>query len=394
MAALWIVASIMLGVVALRTGLSQLLTASAVGLALLPAAATLAVRDKPGWREPWTCFAWTGFASAACACTGGFASPMAAAFLLAPAFAGRGAPCAEAAFFAGVGYLAAGAAALTGRDELAAGVLPSLGALLSILSAGALIAAGRRRPWRVFVPVARKAEIEPETPADPGAAQRKRIAELSHELRTPLTHIIGFADVMRQRLFGPMHDKYGEYIELIHASGQNLLELVNRLLDLSRIESGKFELRREEFDIALLADEVFRLNEQSAEAKNVELTLEPVTLPLQVNADPAAMRQIMINLVSNAIKFTPERGRVVMHVYAHDGRLRIEVQDNGPGIPADERARLGKTFERGASGAGAEGYGLGLSLVRAFAELHGGTLSFHDAPGGGALVRVETPVFV
>jgi cell cycle sensor histidine kinase DivJ len=351
----------------------------------------LALRAAPGWRGPWTSFAWTGFACAASAATGGFASPMAAAFALAPALAARGSPSAEAAFFALLGYGVAGLAALTGPEPVAAGVLPALGAGMSLIGAGALMAAGKRGAIIMIAPAA--ALEAPPVAVDAAAAGRRRLAELSHELRTPLTHIIGFADVMRQQLFGPLHAKYAEYIELIHQSGQNLLELVNRLLDLSRIEAGKFDLRREEFDIALLADEVFRLTEQSASNKNIVLTLEPVTLPLQVNADAAAMRQILINLVANAIKFTPEGGRVTIRAYAHDGKLRIEVQDNGPGIPVAERARLGAAFERGASGASAEGYGIGLSLVRAFAELHGGTLSFHDAPGGGALVRVEMAVF-
>lgn len=391
--ALWIVASIMLGVVAARTGVSQLIAASAVGLAIIPAAATLALRAAPGWAGPWTSFVWTGFACAASAATGGFSSPMAVAFALAPALAARGAPSAEAAFFALFGYGVAGLAALTGPAPVAAGVLPALGAGMSLIGAGALMSASKRGPVIIVAPGAAPIAAPTEQVVDAAAAGRRRLAELSHELRTPLTHIIGFADVMRQQLFGPLHEKYAEYIELIHASGQNLLELVNRLLDLSRIEAGKFDLRREEFDIALLADEVFRLTEQSASAKNIVLTLEPVTLPLQVNADPAAMRQILINLVSNAVKFTPEGGRVTIRAYAHDGNLRIEVQDNGPGIPVAERARLGAAFERGASGASAEGYGIGLSLVRAFAELHGGALSFHDAPGGGALVRVEAPVF-
>jgi signal transduction histidine kinase len=393
----WIVTSILLGVVAARTGVSQLITASAVGLSILPAAVTLALRAAPGWKGPWTAFAWTGFACAACASTGGFTSPMAVAFALAPALAARGAPSAEAAFFAVLGYGIAGIAALTGPAPAAAGILPALGAGMSLLGAGALMAAGKRAVTVNIIsnmappPAPRIAEAQ--SAPDAAAAGRLRLAELSHEFRTPLTHIIGFADVMRQQLFGPLHAKYAEYIELIHSSGQNLLELVNRLLDLSRIEAGKFDLRREEFDIALLADEVFRLTEQSAAKKDIDLVLEPVNLPLQVNADAAAMRQILINLVTNAIKFTPEGGRVIIRAYAHGGALRLEVQDNGPGIPAAERARLGAAFERGASGEGAEGYGIGLSLVKAFAELHGGALSFHDAPGGGALVRVEAAVF-
>ena len=389
---LWAGASLLLGLVAWRLGVAPLLALGGVALAVAPAAATLALRNVAGWREPWTAFAWNGFAALAAGATGGFASPMAASFILAPAFARGGAQAAEAAFFAALGFVAAGLVGVFGTGPVAAGPLPAMGAGLSLLCAGALVAMGRRAaPYAAPVraaPVAKASEAESAT-----ATQRQRIAELSHELRTPLTHIIGFADVMRQRLFGPLHDKYGEYVELIHTSGQNLLDLVNRLLDLSRIEAGRFQLQREEFDVSLIAEEVIRLSMDAARGKNIALQLEPVNLPLKVNADVAAMRQIMINLIGNALKFTPVGGAVRLRVYAHEGRLRIEVQDNGPGIPPAERARLGSAFERGASGAAAEGYGLGLSLVRAFAELHGGALSFHDAPGGGALVRVEMPVF-
>jgi cell cycle sensor histidine kinase DivJ len=320
---------------------------------------------------------------------------MAAAFLMAPAFSRSVDETAEAAFFAVLGYLAAGLVAhfgaQSGVSAALAGPLPAMGAALSLMSAGALLGQARRgAPSTVLEPRVVKGEEEAQAVI---AAQKRRIAELSHELRTPLTHIIGFADAMRQRLFGPLQDKYGEYVELIHKSGQNLLDLTNRLLDLSRLEAGKFQLQREEFDLSLVADEVVRLSAEAAQAKAITLRLEQINLPLQVNADVAAMRQIFINLIANAIKFTPSGGEVRVRAYAHNDRLRIEVQDNGPGIPVAEKARLGAAFERGASGAAAEGYGLGLSLVRAFAEAHGGQLSFHDAPGGGALVRVEAPIF-
>lgn len=235
--------------------------------------------------------------------------------------------------------------------------------------------------------------ITPAASDEERFAQRRRLAELAHELRTPLTHIIGFADVMRQRLFGQMNPKYGEYVELIHTSGQNLLSLTTRLLDLARLELGKFELQREEFDVAGVAEEVVRLSGETAGAKGIDLALEPVSLPLLINADVSAVRQILVNLVANATKFTPAGGRVRVRAYAHEGVLRLEVEDNGPGIPPAERTKLGSAFERGSASVGADGVGLGLSLVRAFAELHSGTLSFHEAPGGGALVRVDLPVF-
>jgi signal transduction histidine kinase len=384
---------LLLALVGWRLGAAVEVALAAAFLGLLPAVATWGLGRLPGWRAPWTTYAWNSFACIATAATGGFGSPMAIAFVLAPAFAHRRVEAAEATVFALFGYAVAGLAALTGPEPVAAGVLPALGAALSMVLAGALTIARAPHRLRIVWPVPAAPPAPPPTDEERFAAQRRRLAELAHEIRTPLTHIIGFADVMRQRLFGQMHPKYGEYIELIHTSGQNLLALSNRLLDLARLESGKFELQREEFDIAAVADEVVRLNAESATAKSIELTLEPVALPLLVNADISAMRQILANLVGNAIKFTPPGGAVRVRVYPHENLLRLEVEDTGPGIPPAERDRLGGAFERGAAGAGAEGFGLGLSLVRAFAELHGGKLSFHENPSGGALVRVEAPVF-
>jgi signal transduction histidine kinase len=394
----WGGACVLLSVVGWRLGADGHVALSAGALGLIPATMTFGLAGVPGWRGPWTAFAWTAFACVAAASTGGFASPMAAAFGLAPAFAARRAEVAEAALFALVGYAVAGFLAHTGPPEVEAGALPAIGAALSVLTAGAL-AAGRAPHRLRLVQPAAKPFVEPVPAAPPVVdeerftAQRRRLAELAHELRTPLTHIIGFADVMRQRLFGQMNPKYGEYVELIHTSGQNLLSLSNRLLDLARLESGKFELQREEFDVAGIAEEVVRLSAESAGARGVALILEPVSLPLQVNADVSAVRQILVNLVTNAIKFTPAGGAVRVRALAHESVLRLEVEDTGPGIPPEERTKLGSAFERGSAGEGADGFGLGLSLVRAFAELHDGTLSFHEAPGGGALVRVDLPVF-
>ncbi|MGE3303463.1 MAG: sensor histidine kinase [Hyphomonadaceae bacterium] len=381
----------MLGFVALRAGVPQPVVLSAVAFAIAPAAATLLVRRFHGWSGPWTNFAWVGFATAAAAASGGFASPMAAAFLLGPAFARTPRAVAEAAFFAALGYAAAGLLA-AGRAPLAQGVLPAMGAALSLAAVGALMAVRRRmRAAPVIVVKNGKSERAAASMRRSEAAERERIAALSHELRTPLTHIIGFADVMRQRLFGPMHDKYGEYAELIHASANNLLVFANRLLDLSRLQAGRYALEKERFDVTLIAEEVVRLSADSAARKAIALKLDAEE-PIPVDADVGAMRQILLNLVANAIKFTPEGGVVTVALSRHNGLLRIEVSDTGPGIAAEDRERLVGAFERGAQAAGEEGYGLGLSLVRAFAALHSGVLGFDDAPGGGAVVRVDAPV--
>jgi cell cycle sensor histidine kinase DivJ len=170
------------------------------------------------------------------------------------------------------------------------------------------------------------------------------------------------------------------------------LGLVNDLLDLSKIEAGRYDLEFEEFDVRPLAGEVVRLSTDSAERKQIHLGIVTPEAPLMVRADERALRRMLINVIGNAIKFTPEGGRVMVSVAASDGALVIDTADSGPGIPEAEREKLGQAYERGSGGANAEGTGLGLSLVRALAALHGGTLSFHDAPGGGALVRMRLAV--
>jgi cell cycle sensor histidine kinase DivJ len=224
------------------------------------------------------------------------------------------------------------------------------------------------------------------------AAMTQRVAEISHDLRTPLTHILGFAEMIEKELFGPAGARNVEYAGLIRQSGVHLLDIVNDLLDLSKIEAGRFEIERERFDARAIVDEVVRLSADAAERKRIALSTDARGAPIPVNADPRALRRMLMNTVGNAIKFTPEGGRVTIEARASDGKLVLDTIDTGPGIPEAERARLGAAYERGVSGRHAEGTGLGLALVRALAALHGGILSFHDAPGGGALVRIEMPV--
>src|SRR5262249_20152604 len=130
----------------------------------------------------------------------------------------------------------------------------------------------------------------------------------------------------------------------------------------------------------------------SADPRNIALVEQTPPTPLNVRADPRALRQMLMNTVGNAIKFSPDGGRVTVTARSTNNALVLETVDTGPGIPEAERERLGKRYERGQAAEGIEGTGLGLALVRALADLHGGSLSFHDAPGGGALVRIELPV--
>lgn len=318
---------------------------------------------------------WVLTATGLCAGSGGGTSPLAAGFVVAPAMAlalgRRWAPEAGAAAVFGFA-----AAAFLARYEPARdlGVFPEALAVAAIaFAAGLMGIAQTGAPARE-------------------EAMGQRIAEVSHELRTPLTHILGFSEMIERQLFGEIGARYVEYAGLIRKSGTHLLGLVNDLLDLSRIEAGRYEIERADFDVRDVVADVVRVSIDGAEKKNIALGMVTPETALMVSADDRALRRILINTVGNAIKFTPEGGRVMVRAAVQDGALVLETIDNGPGISAEDREKLGQAYERGSGGARAEGTGLGLSLVRALAALHGGTLSFHEAPGGGALVRVTLPV--
>jgi cell cycle sensor histidine kinase DivJ len=225
------------------------------------------------------------------------------------------------------------------------------------------------------------------------AGKSRFLANMSHELRTPLNAIMGFSDIMRQRLFGPMSDRYAEYAELIHESGAHLLELINDVLDMSKIEAERFELAREEFDARDAVAAVLRLMRGQAERQNVILRGDLSAQPLEADADRRAIKQITFNLISNALKFTPKGGSVSVSVQGRAEMLEIVVADTGVGISAEDLARLGRPYEQaGDADQRQAGSGLGLSLVRAFARLHGGEMVMESTLGEGTTVTVRMPV--
>jgi cell cycle sensor histidine kinase DivJ len=227
------------------------------------------------------------------------------------------------------------------------------------------------------------------------AGKSRFLANMSHELRTPLNAIMGFSDIMRQRLFGPMSDRYVEYAELVHESGSHLLELINDILDMSKIEAERFELARESFDAREAISSVLRLMRGQADRAGVTLRGVLPPEPLEADADRRAIKQIALNLVSNALKFTPHSGTVTLTVQGAGDVLEIIVADTGVGIAAHDLERLGRPFEQaGDAGQKAAGAGLGLSLVRAFARLHGGEMNIESALGEGTTVTVRMPVLV
>jgi signal transduction histidine kinase len=375
----WLGLCLLAGILALAGGAERAALGQALALLAAPSLAGFILL-------PWLCAvrwadfgliaAWIVAAAGLVSGGGGADSPFGITLMLGPAWAlalgRRWAP--EAGAAAALAYAAAiGLAQFTTPPFLAA--LPEMTGASALAFAAGLLALSQVRT-----------RTSPRT--------GERIAEVSHELRTPLTHILGFSEMIERQIFGPVSDRYVEYAGLIRKSGGHLLGVVNDLLDLSKLDAGRYEIERESFDARMIVEEVVRLSVDLAQKKAIALGMTTPEAPLNVSADPRALRRILINTLGNALKFTPEGGRVIIAARAEDGALVLDTIDNGPGIPKAERARLGQAFERGAGVGRIEGAGLGLSLVRALAALHDGTLSFHDAPGGGALVRVRLPVLV
>jgi PAS domain S-box-containing protein len=226
-------------------------------------------------------------------------------------------------------------------------------------------------------------------------AKSRFLANMSHELRTPLNAVIGFTDLMRQRTFGPLgNERYEEYATLIYDSGQLLLDLISDMLDMAKIEAGRLELNYERVDVNGTVEDCVRMLRDRAENSGLELTLSLPREPLFLIADKRAVKQILLNLLTNAIKFTPAGGHVGVTVRYGDGLATITVRDTGVGIPSSELPRLGNPFEQVnndpmlAKG----GSGLGLALVRALMEKHGGALTIDSEEGVGTTVRVTFPL--
>lgn len=218
-------------------------------------------------------------------------------------------------------------------------------------------------------------------------------AGVSHELRTPLNAIIGFSDMMRSRLFGPLPSKYSEYAELIHDSGQYMLDLIGDVLDLSKVEAGKYTLVPDTFDATDVVRSSVKMIRPAADAAEVEIDLSLPDDDLLLTADRKAVRQMLLNLMSNAVKFSPKGSRIDVAARQDGDDMIISVTDQGPGMSELEIARIGQPYSQGASGREVEarGSGLGLSLVRQLAELHGGRFEVRSKIGAGTDARIVLP---
>ena len=221
------------------------------------------------------------------------------------------------------------------------------------------------------------------------------LANMSHELRTPLNAIIGFAEIMRRQMFGPLgSEQYADYAHLIHESGQLLLELISDVLDMAKIEAGKLELNFEKLPLGLVIEDCLRLVEERARQNGVTLQTSLSEAIAAIDADRRAFKQILLNLLSNAVKFTMRGGCITVRTSLTEGELLLSVEDDGVGIPAEDLPRLGSPFEQARTDAtlSAGGAGLGLALVRALAEKHGGRLRIESEEGLGTTVKVWLPL--
>jgi cell cycle sensor histidine kinase DivJ len=229
---------------------------------------------------------------------------------------------------------------------------------------------------------------------DASNAKSRFLATIGHELRTPLNAIVGFSEMMTSGVTGELSATHREYAGIIRQSGHHLLDVVNMLLDMSRIEAGKFELQTEAFEPQALIEPCFKMVDALARQRRVRLMTDlPRMLPTVV-ADERSCRQILINLLTNAIKFSHENGAVVVSMKRQGSYINMSVTDHGVGMGADAVRRIGEPFFQANDGLSRryEGTGLGLSIVKGLVDLHQGSLSAISNPGTGTVVTVLLPL--
>jgi two-component system cell cycle sensor histidine kinase PleC len=241
--------------------------------------------------------------------------------------------------------------------------------------------------------LAEKYSQEKTRAEEANAAKSKFLANMSHELRTPLNAIIGFSEIMGSGMFGALgSDKYQEYCHDILTSGKYLLDVINDILDMSKIEAGRMKLDLEPLDLSRTLAESLRVVSGRAQAKQLTLDAD-IERTIPVVADRRAIKQIVVNLLSNAVKFTPDNGRVIVRSQVLDDQIVMLIADTGIGIAQDSLQRLGKPFEQVESQLTKtyQGSGLGLAIARSLTSLHGGSMKLRSKLGVGTVVRIALP---
>jgi len=220
------------------------------------------------------------------------------------------------------------------------------------------------------------------------------LSTMSHELRTPLNAVLGFSDLLADERYGPLNERQQRYVSHIHTGGKHLLSLISDILDLSKIEAGRMELAIESLRVETVFGEVLSAMRPLADKKSQELAMS-VEAGLAVRADSTRFKQVLMNLLGNAIKFTPDGGRIEVAARLVQDKVRVEVRDNGPGIPPEEQKRIFEAFYRlRESGKKTEGTGLGLAITHRLVELHGGELDLESHIGQGSCFHFCLPVAV
>jgi two-component system cell cycle sensor histidine kinase PleC len=243
--------------------------------------------------------------------------------------------------------------------------------------------------------LARKYEIAMTRAEAANQAKSEFLANMSHELRTPLNAINGFSEIMAGELFGPLGDpRYKGYAADILKSGQHLLSLINDILDMAKIEAGKLTLHYERVSLSEIVGDAARLMRGKIEEAGLTLVVDAPDLP-EVDADHRGLKQVLLNLISNAVKFTPEGGDIAIRLSpVGEDRIRVAVTDTGIGIARKDLDRLARPFEQveGQHSKTTQGTGLGLALTKSLVELHGGSLVIDSEPGRGTTVSFDLPI--
>ena len=238
-------------------------------------------------------------------------------------------------------------------------------------------------------------ELERKTAELQVASQHKSdfLASMSHELRTPLNAVIGFSEVLLERMFGDLNERQEEYLRDILNSGNHLLELLNEILDLSKVEAGRMELELSVFSLRGTIEHALALVRERAALHRIAITLEMDPSLDLIESDELRFKQVMLNLLSNAVKFTPNGGRVAVRALRTGQRLAVTVTDNGIGIAREDRERIFESFQQGQRGPSREeGTGLGLTLCRRIVTLMGGTMSLQTEVGVGSTFGFTVPL--
>lgn len=243
--------------------------------------------------------------------------------------------------------------------------------------------------------LARKYEVAMTRAEAANQAKSEFLANMSHELRTPLNAINGFSEIMAGEMFGPLGDaKYKGYANDILQSGQHLLSLINDILDMAKIEAGKLTLHYETVSLKEIVDDATRLMRGKVQEAGLNLVVDAPDMPV-IEADHRGLKQVLLNLISNAVKFTPEGGDIVVALSREDDeRVRVAVTDTGIGIAPEDLARLARPFEQveGQHSKTTQGTGLGLALTKSLIEMHGGSLHLESEPGRGTTVSFSLPI--